>query len=77
MKNSNKVKMLEYSILVVFIALLLTSHFDLPPSSYFISIYCSVFNTSEYPPMLITSILSLIYVIPVYFIKKKLIINKD
>jgi hypothetical protein len=75
--NSTKVKMLEYSILVVFIFLLITSHFDFPPSSYFASIYCNVFNTNEYPPMLITGILTLIYAIPIYFIKKKLIINKD
>ena len=70
--NSTKVKMLEYSILLVFISLLLTSHFDLPPSSYFVSIYCNVFNTNEYPPMLIAGILTLIYAIPIYFIKKKM-----
>lgn len=73
MTNSTKVKALEYSIVMVFMLLLVTSHFDLPPSGYFISIYCNVFGTNEYNPTLIAAILSLIYAIPVYFIKKKFI----
>ena len=77
MTNSSKIKALEYSIAAVFIILLATSHFDLPPSSYLISIYCNFFDTDKYSPMLIAVIPSLIYALPVYIIKKRLVENKD
>lgn len=77
MTNSTKIKVLEYSIAVVFILLLLTSLFNLPPSKYFISIYCKLFNTDRYSPMLITMLLSSVYAIPIYFIKKKLNSKQD
>lgn len=71
MTNSSKIKFLEYSIAAVFIILLATSYFDLPPSSYFISIYCNVFETEKYSPMLITALVTLLYATPVHFIKKR------
>ena len=72
MTNSTKIKILDYSVALVFIILLLTSHLNIPPSSYFISIYCNVFDTDEYYPMLITALLSLTYSIPIIFIKMNL-----
>lgn len=72
MTNSSKIKALEYSVAVVFLILLVTSQFDLFPSSYFISIYCKAFNTDKYSPLLVTALASLIYALPVYFLKKKL-----
>jgi hypothetical protein len=77
MTNSSKVKALEYSVAVVFIILLATSYFDLPPSSYLISIYCNAFDTDKYSPMLITAIASLIYALPIYFIKKRILQKKE
>lgn len=73
MENSTKIKCLEYSVAVVFVLLLIASYLQLPPSSYFISMYCKVFNTNKYSPMLITALLSLAYSVPIYVIKKKLI----
>lgn len=72
MKHSTIIKTLEYSIAAIFIMLIFTSYCNLPPSSYLIAIYCKTFNTDRYSPMLITSLLSLAYAVPVYFIKKKL-----
>jgi|SRR3954462_143521 hypothetical protein len=75
-ETSTTIKILEYSVLVVFLYLLLASHFDLPPSHYFIMLYCKIFNTNEYSPMLITMLLTLVYCMPVLFIKKKILKNK-
>jgi hypothetical protein len=77
MTNASKIKILEYSVAVVFLILLVTSQFDLPPSSYFVSIYCNAFNTDKYSPLLITALASLIYALPVYFIKKKIAEKKE
>ncbi|WP_026209705.1 hypothetical protein [Cytophaga aurantiaca] len=77
MKNSTKVKLLEWSIAAVFLLLLFTSHFNFPPSSYFISLYCDLFNTDEYSPMLIASLLSLLYALPVYFIKERIRLTEN
>jgi hypothetical protein len=77
MTNSSKIKTLEYSVAVVFIILLATSYFNLPPSSYLISIYCNTFDTDKYSPMLITALACLIYAIPIYFIKKRIAQKKD
>ena len=73
MENSTKIKCLEYSVAVVFVLLLIASYLQLPPCSYFISLYCKVFNTTKYSPMLITALLTLTYALPIYVIKKKLI----
>jgi hypothetical protein len=72
MNHSTKIKILEYSVAVVFITLLATSYFNLPPSSYFITFYCKLFNTQKYSPLLITSLLSLAYALLIYFIKKSI-----
>ena len=71
MKQSTKIKILEYSVALVFILLLATSHFNLPPSSYFIKLYCKLFNTQKYSPLLITALLSMAYA-PIYVIKKSI-----
>jgi uncharacterized protein with PQ loop repeat len=77
MTNSSKIKALEYSVAAVFVILLATSYFDLPPSSYLISIYCNAFETDNYSPMLITAIASFLYSFPIYFVKKRISQKKE
>lgn len=70
MKISTKIKLLDYSILVVFIFLLVLTHLNLSPASYFIYMYCIFFETNNYPTLLIASLLSLMYAFPIFLIKK-------
>ena len=75
-KNESLIKILDFSVLFVFILLLVTSILELPPSSYLISFYCELFDTESYYPMLITALTTLIYALLIRFIKTKLIKQK-
>lgn len=73
MTDSTKIKILEYSVAIVFFIVLVTVLADIPPGSFFISIYCKVFQTDKYFPIMLSLFVTLIYAIPVFYIKKRIL----
>lgn len=71
-QSKGLVRLIEISIGVIFIGMLISSNLNLPPSNYFIELYCKIFNTNQYSPMLIGTLASLIFILPLILIKKNL-----
>lgn len=69
-QSTGFVKFIEILMAVIFIGMLATSHFNIPPASYIIELYCKIFDTNEYHPMLIGSLTSFIFIFPLILIKK-------
>ena len=72
-KNESLIKTLDFSILFVFILLLVTGTLELPPSSYLISFYCEINEIESCNPFYITALTTLIYGLIIWFIKTKII----
>lgn len=77
MDNLIIIKRLEQSIGFVFLFVIITSYFCLQPCKFFIELYCRVFDTTEYSPMLIASLLTLIYALLINVIKKRIYKNLE
>jgi len=67
--TENIIKALDISIAVLFVVFLATSHFDVPPASFFIGQYCKLFDTNKYSPMLIGALMTLAVALPIYGLK--------
>lgn len=73
MKNRQTlIKILDISLAVVFFVSLALSHFELPPASYLISLYCRLLDTSSYPVVFIAAMMTLMVSLPVYLLKIRL-----
>jgi hypothetical protein len=64
------IKVLDVLTVIVCLGFLATSILDLPPASYVIRLYCHVFDTNQYSPMLIGMLMTLVVVLPVFFYKR-------
>jgi hypothetical protein len=64
------IKLLDVLTVVSCVGFLVTSIFNLPPASYVINLYCGLFDTNKYDPMLIGMLMTLVVVLPVLFYKK-------
>lgn len=68
--NPAFIKVLDVLTVLVCLGFLATSILDLPPASYVIRLYCHVFDTTHYSPMLIGMLMTLVVVLPIFFYKK-------
>lgn len=71
-RSTGLVKYIEFLIVAIYLGMLAISHFNIPPASYLIDFYCNIFNTNKYSPMLIGSLASLIFILPLSIIKKSI-----
>ncbi len=71
-ENNNELSQ-NYQILIFIYCIIcfITSFFELPPTSYLIRFYSFIFNTDEYSPMLTASLMILLVLIPILYLRKR------
>ncbi len=70
--NSPIIKGLERLSVVIVLASFATSFLKLPPATFVIQYYCNLFDTNEYSPFFISCIMTIVCLLPIILIKRKL-----
>jgi hypothetical protein len=63
-------KILQAVAVTIVVASFLTSLLELPPATFLIKYYCSIFDTDRYSPIVIGGIMVIVGLLPILLIKK-------